>query len=93
MEALTSGPRRYERYAKKTTKSSFSMRKSDHVPGTRAICEADTAADTCCSGINHRPISFTGQTCEVQGFHDDMSAIKDIPVATTATAYTDQETG
>ena len=93
MEALTSGPRRYERYAKKTTTSSFSTRKSDHVPGTRAICEADTAADTCCSGINHRPISFTGQTCEVQGFHDDMSAIKDIPVATTATAYTDQETG
>lgn len=88
---MISGPRTFERSAKRTTISA-SSRKADHEEGKVALNELDTAADTCCAGINHRALSFTGQTCEVNGFKDGMS-ISDIPVAQTATAFIDEETG
>jgi hypothetical protein len=61
--------------------------------GNEARCELDTRADTCCAGVNCRPIFFTGQRCEVHGFHDEFEPLADVPVATVATLWTDPLTG
>jgi len=61
--------------------------------GKEARCELDTRADTICAGINCRPIYFTGQTCEAYGFHDNLSPITDVPIATVATAWSNPSTG
>jgi hypothetical protein len=61
--------------------------------GIEARCELDTRADTCCAGINCRPIFFTGQQCEVQGFYDDFTPVPDVPIATVATTWSDPLTG
>lgn len=61
--------------------------------GTEAKCELDTRADTCCAGKNCRPIFYTGQRCDVQGFHDSFTPVLDIPIATIATAWSDPTTG
>lgn len=89
IEAITSGPRSVMRRAKKTS----SQNKLDHVVGSTGTCEVDTAADTCCAGKNHRVLEWTGQTCSVSGFHDDYEALENVPVAQTATAYVDPDTG
>ena len=34
-------------------------------------------------------LSPTGQTCNVQGFHDDFESIKDVPIGTVATIFCD----
>ena len=39
------------------------------------------------------PISYTGQVCEVSGFHKDFTPIVSVPVGTFATAHTDPITG
>ena len=59
--------------------------------GFEAQCQMDTMADTTCAGANFRLLETTGQTCEVSGFHSAMTAIEDVPVATCATAYTDED--
>jgi hypothetical protein len=61
--------------------------------GIEARCELDTRADTCCAGTNCRPIFFTGQQCEVQGFYDDFTPVPDVPIATVATTWSDPLTG
>lgn len=43
--------------------------------------------------MNCRPIYFTGQQCDVQGFHDDFTPVQDVPIATVATAWSDPFTG
>ncbi len=58
-----------------------------------ANCELDTRADTICAGHNFRVLCFTGQTCDVKGFHDSFDSLTDIPIARVATAYTDPESG
>ena len=50
-------------------------------------CEIDTRADTICCGNNFRPIEYTGQSCDVKGFHETLDTMKDIPVANCATAW------
>ena len=61
--------------------------------GNEARCELDTRADTCCAGQNCRPIFYTGQQCEVQGFHDTFAPVPDVPIATVATAWSNPLTG
>ena len=62
---------------------------SEHgfVVDREARCEVDTRADTCCAGMNFRPVEYTGMTCDVSPFHDQYEAMKGVPVATCATAY------
>jgi hypothetical protein len=60
--------------------------------GIKAQCELDTQADTCCAGINCRPIYFTGQQCNVQGFHDDFTPEQNEPIASVATALSNPTT-
>ena len=87
VQAIRSGPRSRPRQVKKI--------KTDltGTPGTVARCELDTRADTICAGTNCRPITFTGQQCEVKGFSEDFEPITDVPVATVATAWCDGDGG
>ena len=49
--------------------------------------EVDTRADTTCAGATFVPLEFTGKECDVGGFHDTMKPIRNVPIATCATAY------
>jgi hypothetical protein len=72
--AVCSGPRRYAREAK-SARLTYE-RGPPYESHYTAKCELDTRADT------------TGQLCQVSGFHSSMAAVKDVPVATSATLYT-----
>jgi hypothetical protein len=61
--------------------------------GNQARCELDTHADTCVAGVNFLIQSFDGQTCDVMPYSDDYQAIRDVPVVTAATAWTNTNTG
>jgi hypothetical protein len=58
-----------------------------------ARCELDSRADTICAGLNCRLIHYTGQECTVSGFHTKLGAMNKIPIATIATAWSDEHTG
>lgn len=53
----------------------------------RGRAEVDTRADTTCAGAAFALIETTGKECDVKGFHDEMMPIRNIPIATCATAY------
>jgi hypothetical protein len=93
VQRITSGPRGPGGRSVKRLKTVdvAQVRPSDY--GKEARCELDTRADTCCAGINCRPIFYTGQQCEVQGFHDDFAPVPDVPIATVATTWSDPLTG
>ncbi len=55
--------------------------------------ELDTRADTSCAGFNCRLVHYTGQQCDVKGFHDDLEIIPQIPIATVATLWCDPNSG
>jgi hypothetical protein len=55
--------------------------------------ELDSRADTICAGLNCRLIHYTGQECTVSGFHSQLGTIEKIPIATVATAWSDEHTG
>ncbi len=60
--------------------------------GNEARCELDTRANTCCAGRNCKPLFYTGQQSEVQGFHETFAPVPDVPIATVATAWSDSLT-
>jgi len=62
-------------------------------PNTLSNLEMDSHADTSCFGSNFTPISFTGQTCDVTPYTDSYEAMKDVPIASAATAWDNPETG
>ena len=93
IHAMTSGPRTTGRATKR-----IKVDQAQQIKNTPALakCEIDTRADTCCRGINCncRPLSYTGQVCEVSGFHKQFESISSgVPVGSFATAYTNQDTG
>ena len=55
----------------------------------RARAEIDSRADTVCAGATFLALEESNHFCGVNGFHSDMAPIKDVPVATVATAYDD----
>jgi hypothetical protein len=61
--------------------------------GTKGRCELDLHADTCVAGANFVAWEFSGLTCEVSPFTDEYESMKDVPVVTAATAWTNEETG
>jgi hypothetical protein len=61
--------------------------------GELGRCELDTHADTCVAGNNFLACEFNGITCEVIPFTNDYKPMKDIPVVSAATAWTNDETG
>ena len=70
--------------------TSGSKRKAQHV---KAPSEMDTHADTTVCGSNCIVLEYTGQVCDVSPFSDGYEATKDIPIATCATAWTDDTSG
>lgn len=61
--------------------------------GKVAKCEMDTHADTCVAGSNFLMCEFDGTTCEVMPFSSEYESMKDIPIVSAATAWTNEETG
>lgn len=55
--------------------------------------DLDTRADTICVGTNVVMIFNTSQACDVKRFHCNFESIKDVPVATVATVYGDENGG
>jgi hypothetical protein len=49
--------------------------------------EIDSRADTMCCGKVSMPIGKLDKVCDVYGFHPSMSAIKNVPIQTCATAF------
>ncbi len=92
IQAISSGLRQPVGRAVKRLKT-VNVERNMPVIGIEARCEFDTRADTCCAGHNCRPIYYTGQQCEVQGFHDDFSPVTNVPIATVATTWSDPITG
>ena len=58
----------------------------------RARAEIDSRADTVCAGATFRLLEESNQYCVVSGFHNDMTPLQNIPVATVATAFDDAAT-
>ena len=69
------------------TKRAKSSRDPQSVLYNSARFELDTRADTICAGSNFRLLSTTGQLCDVSGFHSNFESVKDVPIATEATAF------
>ena len=84
---LVSGPRRLNRQIKKARTNAKDVEESIPVQYVEK-CELDTHADTICAGRNCRLLDRTGHCCDVRGFHDELSEMKDVPVATVATGIT-----
>jgi hypothetical protein len=55
--------------------------------------ELDSHADTCVAGANTRVTEYTDTKVSVSPFSDSYEAIKDVPIATVATAWDDPATG
>jgi hypothetical protein len=90
IQQITSGPRTIAKIQKKPKLYPIA---NEPVPGFMAKNELDTRADTICAGTNFCCLRPTGMTCSVQGFHQSFEPIPEIPVATVATAWDDQNTG
>ena len=75
--------------APRTVKRAKTEHQTTTTTSVTARCELDTRAHTICAGINCRPLTFTGQQCEVRGFSDEFEPINNIPIATVATAWCD----
>jgi hypothetical protein len=55
--------------------------------------ELDSHADTCCTGPNTEPFSYSDETVNVSPFSEDYKPMKDIPIASVVTMYVDPRTG
>ena len=93
VSAISSGPRQPGNRAVKRIKSAETATSTATGAGIESRCELDTRADTCCADNNCRPIFFTGQQCDVNGFHDGFEAVADVPIATVATLWNEPFTG
>jgi hypothetical protein len=82
---ISSGPRKTHRAIKRSRAAS-----PRDLVGSPGRNELDTRADTICAGKNFIKLFDTGQVCDVKGFHDDFESIKDVPIATVATGYRDE---
>ena len=56
-------------------------------------CELDTHADTIVAGKNCVVLHYTGKVCDVEPYHDDYDSMKNIAIATGATAWQSPESG
>ena len=63
------------------------------IEGTISTNEMDSHADTCVAGKNWGVLSYTDVVCEVTPFTDEYESIKEVPIVTACTVWTDQNTG
>ena len=82
-----------------TGRRKLSKAKTDHQsiqepsPGTIAINESDTNADTCCLGKNFIVQSYTNRTVDVYSYDSSVAPITDVPIVTGLTAWDCTTTG
>ena len=53
----------------------------------------DSHADTCVAGKNWSVMSYSDVVCEVSPFTDEYESIKEVPIVTACTVWTDSNTG
>ena len=53
----------------------------------RGQAELDSRADTVCAGAAFALLELTNRVCDVSGFHGELGAMPNVPIATTATAF------
>ena len=53
----------------------------------------DTHADTCVAGKNWAVLKYSDVVCEVQPFTDKHGSVKEVPIVTACTVWTDQNSG
>ena len=51
--------------------------------------ESDSNADTCCLGKNWTILNYTSRTADVYPYDNAYTPMKDVPIVSGATAYTD----
>ena len=56
-------------------------------PGTTAMNEADSNADTCCLGVNFVILSYTSRTADVYPYDTSYEPMKNVPIVSGATTY------
>ena len=67
---------------------------TSHSHGAEGRTELDTHADTCVAGSNTVVLDLTGKTVSVPPFCEaEFDSMKDVPIATVATAYDCPMTG
>ena len=62
-------------------------------PGTIAVNESDTNADTCCLGKNFVVQSYTNRTVDVYSYDTSIAPIANVPIVTGLTAWDCPQTG
>jgi hypothetical protein len=68
-------------------------RAESSLPGTVALCEMDSHADTCVAGPNFRISEYTGEHCDVTPYSYDYKPMKNVPIVNASTAFTNELTG
>ena len=58
-----------------------------------AQIELDTHADTCVLGTNFIILHYTGRVCDVSPYSSEYESVKNVPIVSGATAWTDRQTG
>ena len=53
--------------------------------------ETDSNADTCCLGKNWIVYNYTTRSADVYPYNDSYEPIKDVPIVTGASTYTDTQ--
>jgi uncharacterized membrane protein YgcG len=61
-------------------------------PGVAAANECDSNADTCCAGTNFVVMQYTSRFADVYPYDSSYQPIKDVPIVSAATAWTNPET-
>ena len=82
LEAITTEVRKISQIR---TPTMAGIQSTPDVPGRN---ELDSHADTIICGKNWVPLAYTGKTVDVSPYKDTYDSIKDVPIATTGTAYT-----
>jgi hypothetical protein len=60
---------------------------------TVSTLEMDTHADTCVLGPNFVILHYTGRGCDVSDYTELYESVKAVPIVSSVTAWTDEETG
>ena len=76
-----------------TQKSYSEVHLSQPSAGTMSYNELDSNADTCCLGSNFTVIAVTDRTADVYPYDTSYTPIKNVPIVSGATVYTDSLTG
>ena len=59
----------------------------ESTPGTSALNESDTNADTCCLGQNFAILAYTNRTADVYPYDSSYEPILNVPIVSGATVY------